>query len=111
MSALDLLGASTAPALLVRVLNPGEVASKRGGYKGTLAAALIPGTTSGFVLDEIAAQLRQELASEGVRAEVEIVTDPAPMRAATVRSDLIPGAVLGAGLAGVAFYLFGRATK
>lgn len=97
---LDYLGADEPRGILIRVKNAQALAASQGGTAGAVAAALVPETIEGVVLDKMVAQFRDNLRKNGVDADVGIVSAAAHKEAT---SGFGTGVVVGLGAAGAAF--------
>jgi len=83
-------------ALLIKVKNAGQLASKQG-IIATAASALLPETVEGKVYDEMKKKLASALSDEGVDAEIKVV-EPAAYKASGASPIWKPMAL---GLAGI----------
>ena len=71
----EILGADpSGRAVLIRVIDVPSVVKAKGGGAGSLAIALAPQTIEHKVYTDMAAQIRQGLAKEGVLADVQVVS-------------------------------------
>jgi hypothetical protein len=75
--------------ITVEVLNPLELASRRGGRLAGFAGALAPGLTRRVVYDQLLKTLRRELTEKAVHADVRLHT----VRALPDRGDARPAVV------------------
>ena len=95
---LELLGAQPARGILIKVRNAQQLAAAQGGAAGAVAATLVPETIESVVLDKMVTQFKGALRTQGVDAEVSIVSAD-PHRPVT--SGYGAGVVTGLGLAGL----------
>ena len=104
---IDILGASSSRAILIRVKNAKEVAAKQSAL-ASIASSLVPSTVEARVYDEMAARFRSDLASNGVDADVSVIADASASAAGDDdRRALLKGVAIGAGGAGIV-WLVGR---
>jgi|SRR5579859_6076188 len=107
MDAFDLIGAEPPTrGVLIKVKNVGQLAATQGGAPGALAAALVPETIEGVVLDKMVQQFRSNLKDKGVDADVQVVSTTMPPARSGLREGVVLGVVgagVGAGLGWVAW--------
>ncbi len=93
--------------LLIRVRDiSGAIKKQAGAFGGvassgySLAKAFVPNTIESYVYDQMVPEMRKQFASEGVVADVSVVSVPPPdgMRPS---SEVIPGILVGAGGVGL----------
>lgn len=111
IAGLDVLGADTSKAILIKVKNAGQLAASQGAL-ASIAAQLLPATIESKVYSTMRDKLADSLAKEHVDADVTIVEPTAWKPAGSSHIALDIGiAAAGVGVLAILWQLFARRYK
>lgn len=108
---LDILGAETNRAVMVRIKNVAEVVRDQGGAAGAIAQQFAPVTIENEVYKKIAEEFARGLKAKNIDAVVTVVDAPSPDWKPVKGSRVVQYTAIGvggAGLLGLGAWLFMR---
>ena len=94
--------------LVVKVTNIPAVVKKEGGGLAAVATSLMPQMVNTQFYATMRDRLRNDMAKEGVMADVDVMTVPSPFWQRQPTSDLTVGVLLGVSLIGVGLLIWNK---